>query len=400
MLLTKTVIVKWNGNNKKYYEKKGYIWTKNNDEFEVKVDDLSNENSSIVIPICEMCKKEWKDGIIYSSYYKNIKKNDGVYICPKCKMEQSLKTTQQFKKEIYNLVGEEYTLLGEYKRSNTKTLMRHNSTVCNNYEWEITPSKFLNGRRCPKCANNIKKSTEDFKEEVYDKFKNEYTILGEYKNTDTPIKVRHNSINCDYYEWNVVPKILLKGESKCPKCSKKLKKSTEDFKKEVYDLVGKEYSVIGEYIKSKEKILMKHNCIECNNYEYEVTPSNFLSGKRCPKCNESKGENKIGKYLLNNNFNYTPQMEFEGLIGLGGKNLSYDFYLPQYNLLIEYQGEYHDGTARNQTKEEFKRQIEHDKRKREYAKEHNIKLLEIWYWDFDNVEQILNKELIIIKNII
>ena len=35
----------------------------------------------------------------------------------------------------------------------------------------------------------------------------------------------------------------------------------------------------------------------------------------------------------------------------------------------------------------------HDKRKREYAKDHNIKLLEIWYWDYDNIEEILNKEL-------
>ena len=33
------------------------------------------------------------------------------------------------------------------------------------------------------------------------------------------------------------------------------------------------------------------------------------------------------------------------------------------------------------------------KEKREYAKNHNIKLLEIWYWDYDNIEEILNKEL-------
>ena len=36
---------------------------------------------------------------------------------------------------------------------------------------------------------------------------------------------------------------------------------------------------------------------------------------------------------------------------------------------------------------------EHAKRKREYAKNHNIKLLEIWYWDYDTIEEILNKEL-------
>lgn len=45
------------------------------------------------------------------------------------------------------------------------------------------------------------------------------------------------------------------------------------------------------------------------------------------------------------------------------------------------------------TKEDFERQLEHDKRKRNYAKENNIRLLEIWYYDIDNIEEILIKEL-------
>ena len=71
------------------------------------------------------------------------------------------------------------------------------------------------------------------------------------------------------------------------------------------------------------------------------------------------------------------------------------FYLPKENILIEYQGEYHDGTARNQTNEEFKVQQEHDKRKREYAKSHNIELLEIWYYDYNNIEEILQSRLLL-----
>ena len=73
--------------------------------------------------------------------------------------------------------------------------------------------------------------------------------------------------------------------------------------------------------------------------------------------------------------------------------MSYDFYIPSYNLFIEYQGEYHDGTVSIQTEINFLRQQEHDKRKRNYAKLHNIQLLEIWYWDFDNIYEILNNTL-------
>ena len=88
-------------------------------------------------------------------------------------------------------------------------------------------------------------------------------------------------------------------------------------------------------------------------------------------------------------------MKYDSLIGLGGGNLSYDFYLPDYNLLIECQGIQHESYTKgfHKTKKDFERQLEHDRRKREYAKQHNIKLLEIWYYDMDNIEDILIKEL-------
>jgi hypothetical protein len=114
---------------------------------------------------------------------------------------------------------------------------------------------------------------------------------------------------------------------------------------------------------------------------------------RCPKCQWYKGEERIKEYLIINKILYEEQKKFDGLVGLGNGSLRYDFYLSQYNLLIEYQGNFHDGSVPNQTKENFAYQQEHDRRKREYAKEHSINLLEIWYWDFGNIEEILNKEL-------
>lgn len=46
------------------------------------------------------------------------------------------------------------------------------------------------------------------------------------------------------------------------------------------------------------------------------------------------------------------------------------------------------------TERNFDKQKEHDKRKKEYARNNNIDLLEIWYWDFDNIEEILNKQIL------
>lgn len=126
----------------------------------------------------------------------------------------------------------------------------------------------------------------------------------------------------------------------------------------------------------------------------EVSTAKLTSGHTIScGCINSKGELAIRCYLDKIKIQYEQQKEFNGLIGIGGRSLSYDFYIPNKNILIEYQGQFHDGTAGLQDEQQFKIQQEHDKRKREYAKNHNIKLLEIWYYDYDNIENILKNEL-------
>lgn len=122
-----------------------------------------------------------------------------------------------------------------------------------------------------------------------------------------------------------------------------------------------------------------------------------MNGHGCPKCNLSKGEKRIERYLINHNIEFFPQKTFDGLLGIGNGSLSYDFYIPIYNTLIEYQGEQHEkpidfkGEGKINSLKNFKTQQEHDKRKREYAKHNNINLLEIWYYNFDNIEKFLTK---------
>jgi very-short-patch-repair endonuclease len=164
----------------------------------------------------------------------------------------------------------------------------------------------------------------------------------------------------------------------------------------VKELVGNEYLVLSDYINLKEKVIFKHNIPECL-HEFPMKASNFLhNGQRCPSCSESKGEKRIRDFLIIKNFNFEPQMRYDNLLGIGGKRLSYDFYLPDYNLLIEYQGEQHDHRIEyfHENEDDFEKQQEHDQRKRNYANDNGIRLLEIWYWDFDNIEKILEKELI------
>jgi uncharacterized protein with PIN domain len=370
--------------NKKVYNKttdffKQEVSLITNNEYKVLSEYKGNKNKVLMKHI--KCQNEF---LMQPNAFLNGQR------CPYCSGKMQ-KTTEQFKKEIYELVGDEYELLDEYINSKVKVHILHKK--CKNII-ELKPNSFLTGHRCGYCSQKKQKNTEWFKQEVYDLVANEYEVLGEYTRALEKTLFRHNK--CEY-EFLLRPNDFLKG-TRCPKCNGGIKnKSTEYFKNEVYNLTGDEYVVVGTYKSSKKPILFKH--VSCGNL-FSMTPGGFLGsknriGNRCPICNESKGEQRINKYFTNHNLYFIRQKEFDGLLGLSNKNLSYDFYLPQYNLLIEYQGEQHGRYIKgmHKSKKDFEKQQEHDRRKCEYAKEHNIKLLEIWYWDYDNIEDILQKEL-------
>lgn len=138
-------------------------------------------------------------------------------------------------------------------------------------------------------------------------------------------------------------------------------------------------------------------CQDCGK-EFErslASLNHFNTGVYCQDCNNSQLEEITKQILQKHNIEYKTQVKYEGLLGLGGKYLSYDFYLPNFNLLLELQGiqhkEFRLGFHKN--KADFHRQLVHDKRKKQYAIDHNISFLEIWYYDIDNIEEILVKQL-------
>ena len=218
------------------------------------------------------------------------------------------------------------------------------------------------------------------------------------------------------HEWEVKISSRNSFHTDCPYCSGRLPS-------ENYNLLVCYPELVSEWNyekndKNPEEYCPNANqyvwwkCKECDN-EWKAMISNRVNNRGCPECNKSKGEKRCKEVFIDkgfieilqeefnklntskyNNMYFIPQKTFDGLVGLGDGLLSYDFYLPNYNLLIEYQGQYHDGTVSNQTQEEFEYQKEHDRRKKEYALQNKYNFLEIWYWDFDNIEEILLKQLV------
>ena len=86
------------------------------------------------------------------------------------------------------------------------------------------------------------------------------------------------------------------------------------------------------------------------------------------------------------------QKKFSELTGVNGGLLSYDFYLPNHNILIEFQGKQHyEPIDRFGGEKHFTTQCIHDERKREYAKTNQINLLEISYLQIKQIESILEE---------
>ena len=364
------------------------------------------------------------------------------------------KTTEQFKQEVYNLVGDEYTVLGEYKNSKTKVLMRHNR--CNT-EWEVVPNNFLRGTRCPTCEPNHheKKTYSQVLKEVKEQVGDHYTLLSNtYVNADSKLTFKHNDCGnvfkmsaylfltvgqrcpaCRYkrggrvrnikskfefedrvkregggeYQlltpyvnsrtdvtikhlkcgkvYQVKPSKFLIGQ-RCPYCYGNIKKSDSQFKQEVYRQVDKEYTVLGKYKNNKTKILIRHN--KCDRV-FKMTPDGFLRGERCPYCNRSKGELMVERILKKRGVKSISQKRFDDCINPhSNRKLPFDFYLPDYNLCIEYDGEQHYGPNRIFDKRDsYKNRQYRDRLKDKYCKDHNIKLIRIPYTE-STEEQIMN----------
>lgn len=144
-------------------------------------------------------------------------------------------------------------------------------------------------------------------------------------------------------------------------------------------------------------------CPQHLEHIWEVSVANRTSkgGTGCPICKNSKGEARINSYLNNVNINSFPEYSFpECKYKI---SLPFDSYLPTLNVCIEYQGEHHylpvdfGNKGLEYAEQQFKERLIKDQIKRDYCKANNIRLIEIPYWDFDNIEEILDCELNINK---
>lgn len=152
------------------------------------------------------------------------------------------------------------------------------------------------------------------------------------------------------------------------------------------------FEVLSEYKGMRKKILRR--CTQCGDERY-VLAHHLMEGHGCPKCKLSRGAKSISQYLKEHDIVYEAEYRFDDCAD--ERPLPFDFYLPELNTVIEYDGEQHFGPVRfGQYTEDiaiakFEQAQKHDAIKNKYCETHNINLIRIPYTDFDEIPNILDK---------
>lgn len=253
-----------------------------------------------------------------------------------------------------------------------------------------TPNNHNRGSGCPICGTKLSSMSLLLEKEnvIFDmqekhNYKYKYEDF-EYKGNKTEIKITC-PIHGEFYQ-----KIgKHKYGSGCPTCSGNEIRTISEF----ISIANKKHSF--KYLYEKAIYINAHTniIITCPTHgDFLQSPNNHIRGQNCPICKaKSKGEDKIREFFQSINIKFVEQKRYKDCIDK--RKLPFDFYIPNKNICIEYDGIQHFTTESWGGKKGFIDRNKKDSIKTKYCNDNNIKLIRIPYWDFDNIESILIKEL-------
>lgn len=166
----------------------------------------------------------------------------------------------------------------------------------------------------------------------------------------------------------------------CRSCSSR----TTDFAAFYQSISDEGYVVVKDFEDTRPTNLSRITlqCPDPSHQEYSTYQNNWMiKGLRCPSCSQNHvGEQRVRKFLQEKDIQFLEQVKFDGLIGIGGRKLSYDFMidLNGESVLIEIDGEQHFKSIEAWGGETLlQRNIEHDRLKTDFAAQNDLHLVRI-----------------------
>lgn len=303
-------------------------------------------------------------------------------------------TNEEFKARIKKLKNGEYIAVSTYEGANNAVMLKH--TVCGTID-RYTPNRFYRGAKCKYCHIKAQtKTTEWFVGKVKKLCGEEYTVLGAYEKAKIKVSMKHELCNST---WNVTPDNFLRRGARCSVCAGNKKLTTNTFISKLESITGDEYILQSSYLNARTKITLLHT--ECQR-DWNVVPHAFLGGARCPSCRETHGERYVRHLLTNKDIEFFPQHSLEGCKSI--RNLYFDFYLPQHNMCIEYDGRQHfepvdfGNKGPKYAQDNFEEIKFRDNIKNTFCDNKGIQLVRIpYYLDLEEIPNFLNNHLPLVK---
>jgi len=289
----------------------------------------------------------------------------------------------------------DYSLV-EYKNNKTKVKI-----ICPQHgEFFQEPNFHLRGQGCRKCLSPKKQNTKKSIEKLildFNKVHNyfyDYSLINEtnYKNNKSkiPIICHHHGL---FFQR---PDMHLQGK-KCKYCAHR------SFSLSVNELIERIHVIYPQYdcslIKNYKNNKTKVPIICPNHGIFYIKPNAILSKQGCPICKTSKGELIIFNFLTKYNIPFKPEYRFLKCRSIlyNKTTLPFDFYLPEHNICIEFDGRQHfeivnfgfSKRKRIDLIDNLNRLQMNDKIKNDFCLQNNIKLIRIPYWEIKSIENIL-----------
>lgn len=208
---------------------------------EIKIQSVKKEKGIYTNSQYKTCHDEciWncmKCGHTWSTKISNIIYNNTG--CVKCLNSSKRKTDQSFKEELYNLVGDEYTVLDTYFNADTPLRFKHN--LCGT-EYLSTPNNFLgtknrHGRRCPECSHgSILKTNDKYSSDLERYRPGEFELVGDYLGNKKYVTLLCKNCN---KKFEAFPNNILYLNSACPHCTTLSSRP----QKELFDFISSLYT--------------------------------------------------------------------------------------------------------------------------------------------------------------
>lgn len=316
----------------------------------------------------------------FSQIYNNHRKGRGCKECSKITIHNKKKMSQEeFIRRCKQVHGDRYDYSKvEYYNQNTKVTF-----ICSIHgEYIQRPSQHLRGDNCRKCtdivwADKARMTKEEFIKRSSIVHNNKYDYsLSNYTGIDNKV-----IIICPIHgEYKKTPHLHLLDKRGCGKCTKNRMREYFSHKDIFVDKARKIHGDRYDYDKVSYINNQTNVIVTCKIHgDFNILPNNHTSKKSgCPICSFSKNEDLIANILQSNRIEYIPQKSFEDCRGKRLK-LKYDFYLPNHNTLIEYDGIQHYEMVKHFGQESFDRIQRNDKIKNKYCKDKGYNLIRIPY---------------------